>query len=463
MPTPITAASATPTTDSLASCRKTFVLDTSVLLAAGPHALWAFDEHEVVLPLVVITELESKRDDPEIGWIARAVLAALEELRVTAVELGGSLKEGVAVGVSGGTVRIELNHVSQSRLPDALRCSGNHDVRILAVAYELAHEQDSDTGGALRQVVVVSRDLPMRLLAGGVLGLAAQDYHNDQAPRDGYSGVETLEIGTLEMNQRYKEGRIDLPDGAEDLPVNTGIILTAGASGSALGTVSDVGTFTLLRQDLTTFELRPRSVEQRIAMARLLNPDIGIVSLGGRAGTGKSSLALAAGLEMVLERMEQKKVVVFRPLYAVGGQDLGYLPGTEEEKMSPWTAAAYDALESFCSKEVLGEVASRGLVEILPLTHIRGRTLTDTFVIVDEAQSLERMVLLSILSRLGHGSRVVLCHDLAQRDNLRVGRHDGIATVIDKLKGQSLFAHVTLTRSERSPVADLVTRLLDGQ
>ncbi len=183
--------------------------------------------------------------------------------------------------------------------------------------------------------------------------------------------METLEIGTLEMNQRYKEGRIDLPDGAEDLPVNTGVILTAGASGSALGTVSDVGTFTLLRQDLTTFELKPRSVEQRIAMAHLLNPDIGIVSLGGRAGTGKSSLALAAGLEMVLERLGQKKVVVFRPLYAVGGQDLGYLPGTEEEKMSPWTAAVHDALESFCSKEVLDEVASRGLVEILPLTHIR--------------------------------------------------------------------------------------------
>jgi len=444
-------------TDSTAEIEKTFVLDTSVLLAAGPHALWAFDEHEVVLPLVVITELESKRDDPEIGWIARAVLAALEELRVAATELGGSLKEGVPVGLCGGTLRIELNHVSQSRLPDALRASSSHDVRILTVAYELAHDDSTH-----RQVVVVSRDLPMRLLAGGVLGLAAQDYHNDQAPRDGYTGVETLEIGALEMDQRYKEGRIDLPDGAEDLPVNTGVILTAGASGSALGTVSDVGTFTLLRQDLTTFGLRPRSVEQRIAMAHLCNPDIGIVSLGGRAGTGKSSLALAAGLEMVMERLEQKKVVVFRPLYAVGGQDLGYLPGTEEEKMSPWTAAVHDALESFCSKEVLDEVASRGFVEILPLTHIRGRTLTDTFVIVDEAQSLERMVLLSILSRLGHGSRVVLCHDLAQRDNLRVGRHDGIATVIDKLKGQSLFAHVTLTRSERSPVADLVTRLLDG-
>jgi len=444
-------------TDSTAEIEKTFVLDTSVLLAAGPQALWAFDEHEVVLPLVVITELESKRDDPEIGWIARAVLAALEELRVAAAELGGSLKEGVPVGLCGGTLRIELNHVSQSRLPDALRVSSSHDVRILAVAYELAHDDSTH-----RHVVVVSRDLPMRLLAGGVLGLAAQDYHNDQAPRDGYTGVETLEIGALEMDQRYKEGRIDLPDGAENLPVNTGVILTSGASGSALGTVSDVGTFTLLRQDLTTFGLRPRSVEQRIAMAHLCNPDIGIVSLGGRAGTGKSSLALAAGLEMVMERLEQKKVVVFRPLYAVGGQDLGYLPGTEEEKMSPWTAAVHDALESFCSKEVLDEVASRGFVEILPLTHIRGRTLTDTFVIVDEAQSLERMVLLSILSRLGHGSRVVLCHDLAQRDNLRVGRHDGIATVIDKLKGQSLFAHVTLTRSERSPVADLVTRLLDG-
>jgi PhoH-like ATPase len=153
--------------------------------------------------------------------------------------------------------------------------------------------------------------------------------------------------------------------------------------------------------------------------------------------------------------------MVFRPLYAVGGQDLGYLPGSENEKMSPWAQAVFDTLGAVAAPEVIDEVLTRGLIEVLPLTHIRGRSLHDAFVIVDEAQSLERNVLLTVLSRLGKGSKVVLTHDVAQRDNLRVGRHDGVAAVVEKLKGHPLFAHVTLTRSERSPIASLVTELLE--
>ena len=154
--------------------------------------------------------------------------------------------------------------------------------------------------------------------------------------------------------------------------------------------------------------------------------------------------------------------MVFRPLYAVGGQELGYLPGSEAEKMNPWAEAVFDTLSSVVSREVVEEVLDRDMLEVLPLTHIRGRSLHDAFVIVDEAQSLERNVLLTVLSRIGQSSRVVLTHDVAQRDNLRVGRHDGVAAVIEALKGHPLFAHVTLTRSERSPVAALVTELLEG-
>jgi PhoH-like ATPase len=154
--------------------------------------------------------------------------------------------------------------------------------------------------------------------------------------------------------------------------------------------------------------------------------------------------------------------MVFRPLYAVGGQELGFLPGTEAEKMNPWAQAVFDTLGPLVSKEVIEHVMDRNLLEVLPLTHIRGRSLHDTFVIVDEAQSLERNVLLTVLSRIGQNSRVIMTHDVAQRDNLRVGRHDGVASVIEALKGQSLFAHLTLTRSERSPIADMVTSLLDN-
>lgn len=163
-----------------------------------------------------------------------------------------------------------------------------------------------------------------------------------------------------------------------------------------------------------------------------------------------------------MERRLHRKVMVFRPVYAVGGQELGYLPGSEAEKMNPWGQAVFDTLGALVSQEVLDEVLDRGLLEVLPLTHIRGRSLHDAFVIVDEAQSLERNVLLTVLSRIGQSSRVVLTHDVAQRDNLRVGRHDGVAAVIEALKGHPLFAHVTLTRSERSPVAALVTEMLEG-
>ncbi len=186
------------------------------------------------------------------------------------------------------------------------------------------------------------------------------------------------------------------------------------------------------------------------------------MSLGGRAGTGKSALALCAALEAVLERQQQKKIIVFRPLFAVGGQELGYLPGDQAEKMGPWGQAVFDTLGSVVSGNVLEEVLARGLLEVLPLTHIRGRSLHDAFVIVDEAQSLERNVLLTVLSRIGQNSRVVLTHDVGQRDNLRVGRHDGVASVIETLKGHGLFGHVTLTRSERSAIAALVTELLEA-
>jgi PhoH-like ATPase len=162
-----------------------------------------------------------------------------------------------------------------------------------------------------------------------------------------------------------------------------------------------------------------------------------------------------------MERRLHRKVVVFRPLYAVGGQDLGYLPGSESEKMQPWAQAVFDALGAVTSRDVIDHVLEREMLEVLPLTHIRGRSLHDAFVIVDEAQSLERNVLLTVLSRIGAGSKVVLTHDVAQRDNLRVGRHDGVVAVVEKLKGHPLFAHVTLTRSERSPVAALVTEMLE--
>jgi PhoH-like ATPase len=272
--------------------------------------------------------------------------------------------------------------------------------------------------------------------------------------------MEEIEVDGPTIDTLFEDHVVDVGE-ARDLPCNTGIVLHAGSQ-SALGRVHEDKAVHLARSDRTLFDVRGRSAEQRIAIDLLADHEIGIVSLGGPAGTGKSVLALAAGLDAVLEQRTHNRVLVFRPIYPVGGQDLGYLPGSEAEKMLPWGAAVTDALEAIAGQEVIDEVFDRGLLEVLPLTHIRGRSLTDSFVVIDEAQNLERTVLLTALSRLGEGSRVVLTHDVAQRDNLRVGRHDGIVSVIDTLKGHPLFGHVTLTRAERSPVAALVTQVLDS-
>jgi len=422
---------------------RTFVLDTSVLLS-DPKAMFRFDEHEVVIPIVVINELEKKRHDAEIGYFARQALRNLDELRQKHERLDFPVEVG-----HGGTLRVELNHINQSVLPAGFQL-GDNDSRILAVAMNLTNEGF--------KVTVVSKDLPMRVKAAS-LGMLAEEYLNELARDSGWTGVAELALSAEQMADLYESEELVHPD-AQHLPVNTGLVISS-ERGHALGRVTVDKKLKLVRGDREVFGVHGRSAEQRLAIDYLLDPDVGIVSLGGRAGTGKSALALCAALEAVVERRQHKKIMVFRPLYAVGGQELGYLPGTESEKMNPWGQAVFDTLSALVSKEVLEHIVDRGLLEVLPLTHIRGRSLHDSFVIVDEAQSLERNVLLTVLSRIGQNSRVVLTHDVAQRDNLRVGRHDGIASVIETLKGQSLFAHITLTRSERSAIAALVTDLLD--
>ena len=422
---------------------RTYVLDTSVLLS-DPRAFFRFAEHNVVIPVVVITELEGKRHDPEIGYFARQALRHLDELRIE----HGRLDFPVPVG-AGGTLRVELTNTDAGILPLGMRL-GDNDSRILAVAMNLAQDGQG--------VTVVSKDLPMRVKAAS-LGITAEEYLAEQAVDSGWTGIATINVSG-DISDLY-ESDVATSDDVRGFPVNTGLIIHS-ERGSALGRVTGDGSYKLVRGDREVFGLHGRSAEQRIAIDLLLDPEVGIVSLGGRAGTGKSAIALCAGLEAVLERQQQKRIIVFRPLFAVGGQELGYLPGDQGEKMGPWGQAVFDTLGSVVSGNVVEEIVAQGMLEVLPLTHIRGRSLHDAFVIVDEAQSLERNVLLTVLSRMGQNSRVVLTHDVGQRDNLRVGRHDGVASVIETLKGHGLFGHVTLMRSERSAIAALVTELLEA-
>jgi len=439
-----TAASSTSASTSAATAQRTYVLDTSVLLS-DPRAIFRFAEHEVVLPVVVISELEKKRNDPELGYFARQALRYLDNLRIKHERLDMPISVG-----DGGTLRVELNHTNDTALPSGLRL-GDNDTRILAVALNLSNEG--------LDVVVVSKDLPLRVKASSI-GLAAEEYRAELAADSGWTGLAEISLSGDDMQKLYEKEELRTTL-VEDLPRNTNLVIHS-ERGSALARVVGPKNIDLVRGDRDLFGLHGRSAEQRLAIDMLQDQKLGIVSLGGRAGTGKSALALCAGLDAVLEKRLHKKIMVFRPLYAVGGQNLGYLPGDADEKMNPWAQATFDTLGSVVSDNVMEEIVERGLIEVLPLTHIRGRSLHDAFVIVDEAQSLERNVLLTVLSRIGQNSRVVLTHDVAQRDNLLVGRHDGIASVIEALKGQNLFGHITLQRSERSDIAALVTDLLDN-
>jgi PhoH-like ATPase len=352
--------------------RRTYVIDTSVLLS-DPYAMLRFDEHEVVLPVVVITELEAKRHHPELGYYARGALRILDEMRIE----HGRLDAPLPVGRLGGTLRVELNHTDSEVLPPGFRL-GDNDSRILAVARNLQADG--------YEVTLVSKDLPMRVKASSV-GLHAEEYRAETVVESGWTGMSEVEVSSGVLDALYDDGLVDL-DEARDLPCHTGLVLIS-ERGSGLGRVTPDKRVRLVRGDREVFGLRGRSAEQRVALDLLLDPDVGIVSLGGRAGTGKSALALCAGLESVLERRIHQKVIVFRPIYAVGGQELGYLPGSEAEKMNPWGQAVHDTLTSITTPEVVEEVTARGLLEVLPLTHIRGRSLHDAFVIVDEKKTVQ--------------------------------------------------------------------------
>ena len=434
--------------------KKTYVLDTSVILS-NPRAIYSFGENEVVIPLIVIRELEEYRNDPELGRAARFALHALDD----AFNGSESLESGIAINDEGGTLRIEVNHVDRSSLPEALKRSSSHDTRIIVVAHTLQLEQ--------LDVVLVSKDLPMRILASAVGKIVSEDYHGDLVEDSGYTGLEKLSVSKEIIDTLYedKSNRTDslVKDlkGFDKHPINTGFVLKDEGSASALGIKTGKDKLRLVSNDIQAFGLTPRSAEQKVALSHLLDPEIGIVSLGGSAGTGKSVLALAAALEIVMEQRKAKKVIVFRPVFSVGGESLGYLPGTIEEKMEPFAQATKDAILSIATENVYDDIIGRGILEVMPLAYIRGRSFTDTIIIIDEAQNLERGTLLSALSRTGQGSRVFMTHDVAQRDNFRVGRYDGIGAVVEKLKDERLFSHTTLVRSERSPVAEMVTRLLE--
>ena len=434
--------------------RKTYVLDTCVLLA-DPQSLIRFDEHDVVLPLVVVEELDRQKTRvDEVGANARRAIRALEKLGAS--EAGGL--EAPRQLDSGGTMRIELNGTHSERLPHVLDPS-TADHRILATCLNLVDE-GADT-------VLVTKDASLRI-KGAQLGVEVEDYRADTVPVDeSYSGVAEVEVEAATIDEIYSEGKIVLD--RDDLHVNQYVILKTSASQSAVGRVVDTNYETSVVRvpgSRQAFGIESKNVRQAFALDLLMDPEVTAVSLMGLAGTGKTFLALASALEQTIEAGRYRRISVYRPLVAVGRQEIGFLPGDLDEKLAPWMAAVHDNLYALFSgdpqsaKGAIDELLDRNVIEMAAVTYLRGRSITDELVIIDEAQNLEYPTLKVILTRIASGSKVVFCGDLTQVDNPYISPFGGLAALIEKLKGQSLFGHITLEKSVRSPLAELAATAL---
>lgn len=414
-----------------------YVLDTSVILSSGKRAFNSFPNDEVIIPLVVVTELEKKRDDPELGITARSALRYLEEIRSR-----GDIKKGIELD-NGASLRIELNHVDISDLPEALKRYSGNDTRILAVAHAL-------------DATLISRDLPLRIKAE-VVGVPSRDLTPGDLPKDASSAPAMIYVSDADMATFYETGEIRVDN---DLPLHSNVMLSTFSGSSTALAVAEASWRIVRVTDTEVCGIEGKNAQQRYALHHLTDEDVPVVSLGGTAGSGKSLLALAAGMQQV-RNGTYNKVVVLRTVHTVLGGELGFLPGDAEEKMAPFSDATFDAMEAFATKREIESMIRNGKLEIIPVSFIRGRTFNNSFIVFDEAQSSEMVTLLTAITRVGRNSKIVLTHDQSQSDNLHVSKHQGVLEVVRRLRGNKLFAHVELERSLRSDVAEAAAEILD--
>jgi len=434
---------------------RTYVLDTCVLVA-DPHAVLKFDEHEVVVPLVVVEELDHmKARVDEVGANARSAIRLLERLGASA---DGGLRTPTRID-GGGTLRIEINHIESPKLP-AVFDPQRPDHRILATCLNLIEQGVS--------AVLVTKDAALRI-KGAQLDVEVQDYRADTVQVDElYSGVVELKVDPAVVDRLFAENKAVVP--GADLAVNQFVILRNGMSQSGLGRVVQSEPQPMVERvsgARRIFGIDPKNLRQSFAIDLLMDPGIHAMSMMGMAGSGKTFLALAAALEQVLEQDRYRRVSVYRPLVAVGRQEVGFLPGDLDDKLAPWMAAVYDNLYALfadsgpeAARDAVEELIERNVIEMAAVTYLRGRSITDEIVIIDEAQNLELSTLKVILTRMGQGSKVVLCGDLSQVDNPYISPYGGLAALIEKFKGEKMFGHVTLARSVRSPLAEMAATVL---
>ena len=443
-----------------ASSRTRCVVDTSVLIA-DPHCLASFGDAALVIPLTVVEELDSLKTRPDdVGRSARTALRAIEDLRV---EHGGSLAEPVAVGT--GTVQIEINGVQKHLLVEHGLDPNVPDNRIIGAAL-------GQTG--IGPTVMVSNDAALRIKAAH-LGVGAAEHQPTKRVRsERPMGWCELTTSYEVVDCLYAAGAVDVAavlgsvEGRDvTLTENEFAVLRAGSQSALTRRIGDE--LVLLPHAVPEpWGLRPRNKEQRFALELLLDPDIAVVALDGRAGTGKTILAIAAALEQVVEQPRYERVAVYRPLVPVGRADVGFLPGGLDEKLDPWMSAIHDAIVALTdrgssrdARRLIDELTARGQLSLESVTFLRGRSLQRQIVVIDEAQNLEPTTLRTILTRVGDGTKVVFTGDTSQIDAPYLGEsNNALAVLTNAFTDQPCFGHVTLTACERSDVASLAAELL---
>ncbi|CUA78965.1 PhoH family protein [Anoxybacillus suryakundensis] len=441
--------------------KKIYVLDTNVLLQ-DPYSIFSFQDNEVVIPAVVLEEVDSKkRYMDEIGRNARQVSKIIDSLRKN-----GKLHEKIPLD-NGGVLRIELNHRSFHQLQEIF-VEKTNDNRILAVAKNLLLEEQSKENG--RPVILVSKDALVRVKADAI-GLEAEDFLSDRVVEIDhiYTGFLDLYISPEHLARFYEKGELVLAE-ITNHPFypNQFIIMkdALGGSSSALGMVDHTGK--KVRKLVFHYDhiwgIRPRNVQQTMACELLLRTDIPLVTLIGKAGTGKTLLALAAGLMQTEDMRLYKKLLVARPIVPVG-KDIGYLPGEKQEKLRPWMQPIFDNLHFLFDTKKPSELdailSGMGSIEVEALTYIRGRSIPEQFIIIDEAQNLTKHEVKTILTRVGERSKIVLMGDPAQIDHPYLDEYNnGLTYVVEKFKEQKVAGHVRLVKGERSSLAQLAADLL---
>ena len=431
------------------------VIDTSVLVA-DPHCFHSFGTAALIIPLTVIEELDSLKTRPDdVGRAARTALRAIEELRV---ENGGSLAEPVPVG--DGTLQIELNNIDKAALSEFGLNVAIPDNRIIGAA--LGQRMYGHT-------VMVSNDAALRIKAAH-LGVEAAEHQLTKRFRDERSiGWSVIDTRHEVIDTVYATGAIEVSE-LDNPPAMTENEFAVLKSGSQSALTRRVGLDLRLLSQATpeAWGLRPRNKEQRFSLELLLDPDISVVALDGRAGTGKTILAIAAALEQVVEQQRYERVAVYRPLVPVGRADVGFLPGGLEEKLDPWMSAIHDAIvaltdrnSSHDARHLIEELTTRGQLSLESVTFLRGRSLHRQIVVIDEAQNLEPTTLKTILTRIGEGTKVIFTGDTSQIDAPYLGEtNNALAVLTNAFADQPCFGHVTLTACERSDVASLAAELL---